>query len=154
MSITVADLRTQLGYEDGQTEDDLALADVLAAALVVIGKQVGSLVPGEVTETVTASCGTGILSSWPVLSITSPTGLTVTRSGVVTGLSSGDTEIVYTAGAEPDASQKMAVLLVAADIWETRRGQGFPQDDTGQYVITPLLHRRVRELLAGGFSTA
>lgn len=143
-AVTLEDLRLVLGYKDDNHDDDLDLLDVLAQAIEVVEGEVGSLAALTVTESVTSTTGTALLRNYPVTSIVD---YTLGRGGTVEGLPYGTTEVTYTYGGMT-AAQRGAVLLVAKDIWDTRRGQGFTQNDTGDYVVTPLLNRRVRELLA------
>lgn len=146
--LTVAKLKKRLNYLDSQTQDDVELGDVLAAAIEVVEGECGPIVPRIATETVTASReGTALLSYFPVGSVTT-TGLTLLKGGVIGGLPYGTSTVTYVAGNPTTAAQQEAVYLVAADLWQTQRGQGPTVDDTGQYVLTPLLHRRVRELMA------
>lgn len=53
----------------------------------------------------------------------------------------------YLPGTAPTAAQRLAIYMVTADLWTTQRGADINRDDTGDFVIAPLLTRRVRELL-------
>ncbi len=130
---TLADLKTHLNIPATVTRDDAEMTGHLAAAVNVVESIVGPLAPVTVTETVTARAGTAILSRSPVSGVTSLTtraGSTVDTftlngpAGLLTGLSvSGSLRVTYTAGRDvlPNAL-RLAVLAVAARLWETQRG--------------------------------
>lgn len=145
--VTLGELKAQLNWQPSQTDDDPELQAVLDAAVEIVEAEVGPISPTVLTENVVFTSGRGILSRFPVVEVTT-TGVTLEPGGVVSGLY-GTNEITYTYGRpSPTAAQRMAVLLVAQDLWESRRGQGYVEQDTGDYVERPILRRRVRELLA------
>lgn len=120
--------------------DDDELASFLAAARTMVEQRVGPLEPTTVTEKVEGRGRALLLSTLPVVSLTSVTsdgGRTVNvstlsldgKSGVVTPKSidwlGGGWTVVYSAGLSSvsDAVEK-AVYVTTAHLWQTQRGGG------------------------------
>lgn len=154
--------------------DDLELTDMLDAALDVVGGIIGPVGPTEVTETHYGnSSGVLVLRQMPVASVTSiscgyfggtPAVLDSANytldpaTGIVRGVGFyGDVTVTYTAGSDnPPARQRLAILIIAAHLWETQRGTAPSalalQQQDGDPSFTPgasyAIPSRAMELLA------
>lgn len=145
-AFNIADLKKRLNYLDTQTQDDAELAHFLDAAVEIVEGECGPINPRTFTETVVCGAdGKALLTYFPAVSV-SGTGWLL-PGGVIGGLSYGPSTVTYIAGRGPTAAQIEAVYAVAGDLFASQRGQGTNITDDGQFVVTPILTRRVRELL-------
>jgi hypothetical protein len=144
------------------TTYDTELQGFIDAAEAAIAVRCGSLTSVPVTEQTNSACRVLMLSSLPVVSITSITSLAGAvaslsdlvvdkRAGVVTGLARDTYTVVYQAGrASVPEDLKMAVKELVRHLWTTQRGAGVRP---GSAIIEPtstgyLLPYRVQELMA------
>ena len=108
---------------------------IIDAAEAAIAAKCGPLAATPVTEQATASGGTMLLASLPVVALVSVTpvsgsialdlnGLTVdTSAGVVSGVPSGTYTVAYTAGRAPcPPDLLLAVKEQVRHLWDTQRG--------------------------------
>lgn len=114
---------------------DTVLQGFIDAAEAAIAAKCGPLAATAVEQQVEASAGTMMLSTFPVLSLTSITpaaggaalslsGVTLDGpSGVVSGVSSGTYVVAYSAGRNPvPADLLMGVKELVRHLWDTQRG--------------------------------
>ncbi len=139
MAVDLQDLKTHLNVT--RSDHDSELLEMLAAATRHVEKLIGPLVPQLRTEIVRY----GFLSRYPVVSVSTP-GVTVedARTGLVT-VPFG-TQVTYLYGWDgPTPTQRQAILLTAAHLWETQRGTAptaLQGDDTPP-VFNPALNELV-----------
>lgn len=149
---TVADLKTHLNMPAEHVDDDAELQEVLDAAVDVVEGSVGPCEPTAVTEThYGLNRGVLVLRSAPVVELTAvssrygseSTALTLadyevdTATGIVREIRGGgffgDYTITYQAGHETlPAALRLAILIVAAQLWETQRVPGATRPGFGQ----------------------
>lgn len=134
MIASVGDLKKHLNITSSTDDDELV--DILDAAERVVVSIAGDWSSGTVTESVPVSGGTAILGRRPsgaVLVNGSPVGGYVDRAaGVITGLVGYSNysgmvpprlTVTYDVGAAGvPAAIRLAVLIIAAHLWETQRG--------------------------------
>jgi uncharacterized phiE125 gp8 family phage protein len=141
---TVIDLKAHVGLPSDVTDQDGELADMLDAAIEMVAAIVGPLTSETVTEVHTVNSGRLILRRMPASSLTAITArhsltdslpLTVEEyeldpaTGIVTALNGnrfyGTYVVEYAAGAaDLPASVRLAILIVAAHLFETQRVPG------------------------------
>lgn len=152
---TVADLRQHLN--NTKAADEAELKSKLAAAVAVVERAIGPILPQTFTEKVTS----GLLRRRPVTALVSVDGFAPTatavldaEAGLIDGLPYGRGTVVYTAGWGPRPDILEAVLVVAARLWETQRSAAtgpLGVDLDGNPISTgglPLLPPRAQALLA------
>lgn len=140
--VDVVDLKLHLQMDPNNTANDTELTSHLAAATNALEGLVGPMLPRQVTQRRTAANGTITLPVRPVLSVESVAGvplsgtvdaatadLEASAAGVVrtvsTTLPNGRYDVTWTAGRDPVGEHlKLAVLIVAAHLWETQRNRG------------------------------
>jgi hypothetical protein len=159
---TLADLKAHQNMSADRTTDDAELGQMLAAATEHVVAMVGDLTVSSVTETVRVVGGTAILSrrpTGPVLSGGQPVGGVVDPgAGLVTNLGyhhgrwrPPTITVTYPVSSDVPASVALAVLIIAAHLWETQRGAGptaLQGDDTTATVgLGFAIPNRARELL-------
>lgn len=114
-------------------DSDTTLAAIIASAEAAITRKCGPLEPTAVTERVVHRGGELLLSTLPVVSLTSVTpdggaalsltGLYVDPAGVVTGLGAGTYDVVYSAGrATCPADLLLAVKELVRHLFGPQRG--------------------------------
>ncbi len=139
MAVDLQDLKTHLNVTRG--DHDVELLDMLAAATAHVEKLIGPLVPQQRTEIVRY----GFLSRYPVVSVlTAGVTLDDARTGLVTVVPG--TVVTYTHGWNgPTPTQRQAILLTAAHLWETQRGTAPTalQGDDGQPQFQPGINELV-----------
>jgi hypothetical protein len=129
--VTLGEARSFLNIVS--TDHDLELEAVITAASQMWVNRYGPVASTAYTETHHGVTGSLALNRYPVLTVTSVTGLggaltgyaVDNGSGVVRGLlsCSDDVTVVYTAGrAAVPADLHHAVLLLVKHLWETQRG--------------------------------
>lgn len=118
-------------------DHDVELPTYLDSATRTIGLRCGPLQPEDFTEQVRATCGSLLVSKWPVVSVTSVTdddgqavdvtGAKVNKSAGVIRLATpvtGVVEVAYKAGYDPCPDDlELAVYVVASHLWDTQRGR-------------------------------
>lgn len=152
----LSELKSHLNYKTPYSphSDDAELSGMLAAATAHVEKLVGPLSPVSRTETVRSTGAPYYaLSRVPVVSITSATyagsAVAVTledaRYGLISDAPAG-TVITYTYGWQGEsATQRLAILITAAHLWETQRGTAPTalQDADGQPQFAPGVGRLI-----------
>lgn len=139
---SVADLKTHINIPSSVTADDDELGDVLDAAVEMVAALIGPLESGSVTEVYRGVNSTMlVLRRVPVTEVTAISArygiddtvpMTVTDfeldtdTGILRAISGarflGDYVVTYSAGRVTlPASVRLAVLIVAAHLWETQR---------------------------------
>lgn len=163
---TLAEVKAQLNKTD--SADDAELATYISAATRYVEWRLGGPVaPTSYTERHYLLGEAIIPRRRPLVSVTSLTSelgacaidaaayVADTGLGQVTLLRSlpyGWYTLVYTAGATPSASAKLAGLIVAQHLWQTQQGSGgrpYPADDVVMTGLGFAVPRRAEELLAG-----
>lgn len=169
---TVADLKKHINIPADVTADDAELGEVLDAAVELVASMVGPLESGAVTEVHRGvDSRLLVLRQMPATSLTSvslryatgeTSALTLsdfdldTEAGIVRlvsgGWLAGTYVVVYDAGrATLPASVRLAVLIVAAHLWETQRVPGvnrFGSPDEPSVSRGYAIPNRAAELLA------
>jgi hypothetical protein len=169
MTLVLADLKTHLNIDLSDTSQDSELQGFLDAAIDVAEGIVGPITVRSFTETHYGHAGGPLfLFRTPVESVESVAngygpyslvGLTAdTSMGAVRSASSyglrGDVTVTYTAGrATIPAAVRLAVLIIAAHLWETQRGAaplpfGVNDVDAPTPGLGYAIPRRAEELLA------
>jgi hypothetical protein len=161
--VSMAEVRAHLNLPDKHHDAELVLH--VAAAVEVLSEYVGSpLLPTPVTET-HPRAGTVILRNSRAVSIASVTdaagaavpGYSLQPGGLLTGGYGGygTLTVTYVAGFDRvPAALRLAVLIVAARLWETQRGAqplpvlGGDEDPFTNPGGLPLLPPRAETLLA------
>lgn len=148
--VTLEEFRAHLQLEPGEEPEDDGerWGKVLAATGLIEGK-VGAIRPRSVTERCRESGGGIELGNGPVLSVASVVSVGGSTSYAVDdldldldaglifraggyGLPCGDYTVTYTIGRNPIPPELMeAVLVVAAQLWESQRGPGATNRFTG-----------------------
>lgn len=172
--VDLDDLKDELNMSLDPSPDDPELTAKLEGATDACEGEVGPMLHRSVTERVTVYGCVLVVTSTPLVSVETLTGVDGTtyiagdldpdRSGVVRGdFDRGRYDVVYTAGhgataAEIPEAMKQAVLIVAAHMWETQRGrqaragfipgEGTTPTDQGTLIMRGFsLPRRALELL-------
>lgn len=133
--ITLQELKDHLNIPQSTFADDTELDLHRSAAEEHVESLIGPVLQREITETSTTRFGGLLLSTLPVLSVASVTASEVAlagytsnlRLGMLSGLTSGDVTVTYTAGRTscPDAV-RLAALIIAGHLWELQRGASSP----------------------------
>jgi hypothetical protein len=136
---------TESGDDDGELEIRLAAATRAVEAIV------GPMVPRSVISTRTARGGSIVLPVRPVISVESVNGLYGAASYVVGDLDLGELgagvvrlaygllpfgryTVAYTVGrSEVGENLQLAVLIIAAHLWETQRGRSARARSLGDF---------------------
>lgn len=160
---TVEDLLAELG----NPAESADVATRLDIAVEYVERKCGPLTPREIISgRLTAQHGVIALPIYPVVSVdgvtTRPEGVTVDttgwdvdlETGIIRGVPTGTYTVTYTAGwAVTPQPLRLAVLLLASHLWETRRGRasrpfthGGGEIPAGTGFAVP---RRVTELMHG-----
>lgn len=144
--VSLPELKAHLNLTTGTSASDTELQLHLDAATEAIEKRIGPILQREVTERATVGRrGVLVLSTLPVVSVTTVTEVVAGRSWDVTTLHADPSGVVglvsrgylppvgfdvtYTAGRaattdDVPARFKLAILIVAEQLWETQRGSG------------------------------
>jgi hypothetical protein len=151
------DLKAHLNITDSDNDDELL--GMLDAATDVTESIVGPLAGGTVTEThYGLSSDVLVLRQVPVAALVSvsgrlwPDGALGTLRLVSGYRFAGDVTVTYTTGREAPAAVRLAVLIIAAHLWETQRGSApvgpLSTDDGTVSGLGFAIPNRARELLA------
>lgn len=175
--VNLSELLLHLNMTTASSSDQIELATHLEAAVGIVEGEVGPMVPRAVTERVYSPTGTLVLRTGNVLElsavesvgngIVAPIGAAVpvdlatidADGGLLYGTVPGSYRVTYTAGYDPvPAALRLAVLIVAAHLWDTQRGRGarprtvaIGQGGGDQQVSVPmgfLVPNRALELMA------
>ncbi len=162
MILTTAQAKDALKIPAASTADDTAVGEVLAAAQAQVEKVTGPLASTAVTDDVAVTWnGSTALTTPPVISVTTvasiPAGstvdvstLTVTESGVLSGLPPGLWRVTYQAGwTTVPAEVREAVIEELTRLWNNRRGPGRRVGGPDSEVVMAGASERVEELLEG-----
>lgn len=131
---TLGELKRHLNKQSNADDDELQ--DILDAATEVVASLVGTTFDaGAVTERVTATGGTVLLSRRPVVGPVLLDGVEVAEDqidraagllhGVYTSVASywrPSSSVTYATDGAVPASVMLATLIIAAHLWETQRG--------------------------------
>lgn len=165
--LALTDVKAYLAITSGT--HDVVLQGFIDAAEAAIGSKCGPLGPIDVVQQVAASAGTIMLSTFPVLTLTSiaPAGggaaLSLSAvtldgpSGVVSGVSSGTYVVAYSAGRATNAVPAdllMGTKELVRHLWDTQRGPtkrpGSTSESTANTIpgAAYMMPFRVSELIA------
>lgn len=138
--VDLVDLKLHLQIDPANTDNDTEMTAHLEAATVALEGLVGPMVPQTITSRRRAVNGAITLPVRPVLDVLSVAGafgavdqdvagLDWDTNGVIRGgltcLPSGRYTVTWTAGRDPvPENMRLAVLIVAAHLWETQRNRG------------------------------
>lgn len=129
MTVSLDELKSHLNMTD--TANDEELLGFLDSATELVRDEASVYEVQAYTETVWADCGVALLSHSPVVAVTSVvgsgetlTGWTLNSYGMLSGVRSWrQVTVSYTAGVAVEPARfHTAVLMVAARLWESQRG--------------------------------
>lgn len=137
--IAVEDFKAHVGLTD-PVNDDTA-QEILDAAESAVAALVGPLSPTTKTYASPATCSRLALPVLPVVSVETPSGVTVVDgpAGIVTGSFTADGAVTYTAGyADLPADLRLAVLELARHLWQSSQRGGRPAGPATPVVGAPM----------------
>lgn len=142
LPVTLDELKTHLNLPSADAGQDPELTLHLRSAIQAVEKRIGPLTHREFTEKVRARNGCITVNQTPLVSVSAVTerignvvwdieGLDVDDAGIISSiygsrLPTAMFTVTYTAGHGATALErhKLAVLIVAEQLWETQRGNG------------------------------
>lgn len=149
--VDLVDLKLHLQIDPGNLDNDTEMTGHLEAATTALEGLVGPMVPRTVVTRRRAAGGAIVVPVRPVLDVTSVAGVAwdgtidqdVTAldwdtNGIIRGghtcLPRGRYTVTYTAGRDPvPENMRLAVLIVAAHLWETQRNRGARRGVLGDF---------------------
>ena len=164
--ISLDEVKEHLNIAPSVTDHDTELVLIASAAQELVEGIVGPVLHREVVQVDRSLTSSVVLSSAPVVSITSVAYDSVAylspvtvdaEAGIVSGLSGGDNAtITYVAGrAECPDAIRLAALIVAAHLWRTQLGNApsgaLPQSDDfpqGPFGVGFAIPSRAMDLLS------